>query len=71
MNLDQTSYYKSKADEEQWLRVGGIAAILLALGYLVIFPLYFQVGAPPSDGHAWFKYLRGKTSGGQLWLSLF
>ena len=25
-------------------------------------PLYAEVGAPPSGGHAWFKYLDGKTT---------
>ena len=32
------------------LRVGGVSALLLGLGYLVIFPLYAKVGAPPSGG---------------------
>jgi hypothetical protein len=48
--------------EKKWYRAGGIAALLLAIGYTVIFPLYFRVGAPPSGGDAWFKYLPGKTT---------
>jgi hypothetical protein len=51
-------------DQKRLYRVGGISAILLAIGYVVIVPLYAQVGAPPSGGDAWFKYLNGKTS---LW----
>ncbi len=50
--LDQTGCYR-------W---GGVAALALALGYIIIFPLYARVGAPPSGGEAWFKYLPGKTT---------
>jgi hypothetical protein len=47
----------------KWLyRAGGISALLLGLGYLAIIPLYATVGAPPSDGEAWLKYLVGKTT---------
>jgi hypothetical protein len=61
------------ADEKLWYRWGGIAALVLATGYVVIIPLYAHVGAPPTGGEAWFKYLPGKTT---IWwwilgLSLF
>src|SRR6266545_4143347 len=48
----------------KWLyRVGGISALVLGVAYIVIFPLYAHVGAPPSgDGEAWLKYLDGKTT---------
>lgn len=46
----------------EWYRVGGIAALLLGIGYLIIFPLYASVGAPPNGGEAWFKLLPGKTT---------
>jgi len=49
-------------DQKRLYRVGGVAAILLAIGYVAIVPLYAQVGSPPSGGDAWFKYLNGKTS---------
>jgi len=52
----------SSPDEKYWYRVGSIAAIALAIGYIVIIPLYARVGAPPSGGEAWFSYLSGKTS---------
>lgn len=45
-----------------WYRVGSIAAIVLAIGYIIIFPLYARVGAPPSSGQTWFSYLPGKTT---------
>jgi len=50
--------------EWRWLyRVGGISALVLGIGYIVIFPLYAQVGAPPAgDGEVWLKYLSGKTT---------
>lgn len=48
----------------KWLyRVGGISALALGIGYIIIFPLYAHVGAPPSgDGEAWLKYLAGKRT---------
>jgi hypothetical protein len=49
-------------DDKALLRIGGIAAIALGLGYLIIFPLYAKVGAPPSTGEAWLTYLAGKAA---------
>src|SRR6266702_6725493 len=48
----------------KWLyRVGGVSALVLGMAYIVIFPLYAHVGAPPSgDGEAWLKYFAGKTT---------
>jgi hypothetical protein len=47
----------------KWLyRVGGICALVLGIAYLVTIPLYAHVGAPPSGGEAWLKYLAGKTT---------
>lgn len=43
-------------------RVGGISALVLGIVYLVIFPLFAQVGAPPTGGEIWLKYLQGKTT---------
>ena len=49
-------------NQKYWYRVGSIAAILLGIGYIIIFPLYARVGAPPNGGEAWFSYLPGKTT---------
>ncbi len=43
-------------------RVGGICALLLGVAYLAIIPLFAHVGAPPTGGEAWLKYLEGKTT---------
>ena len=43
-------------------RVGGVSALVLGLAYLAIFPLFARVGAPPTGGEAWLKYLDGKTT---------
>lgn len=43
-------------------RVGGISALVLGLAYIITIPLYAHVGAPPSGGEAWLKYLAGKTT---------
>lgn len=34
----------------------------IGIGYVVTFALLVPVGAPPSDGEAWLKYLAGKTT---------
>jgi hypothetical protein len=57
--LEQTTI---NVDQKLWYRVGGVAALVLGLGYIVIIPLYAHVGAPPAGGgEAWFQYLPGKT----------
>jgi hypothetical protein len=49
--------------EGRWLyRVGGSAALLLAIGYVVTIPLYAYAGAPPNGAEAWLTYLTGKTA---------
>jgi hypothetical protein len=53
------------APDRAFLRVGGLAALALGLGYIAIFALYAQVGPPPSgDGESWLEYLSGTTA---LW----
>jgi hypothetical protein len=37
-------------------RVGGVAALLLAAGYVVIMPLFATVGAPPAGAQARLEY---------------
>ena len=54
-------------DQRYWYRVGSIAAIVLGIGYIIIFPLYARTGAPPSGGEAWFNYLPGKAA---LWWAI-
>jgi hypothetical protein len=47
----------------KWLyRVGGISALALGIESLIIFPLFARVGAPPTGGEIWLKYLQGKTT---------
>lgn len=48
--------------QKQWYRVGGVAALVLAVGYVIITVLYARVGVPPDHGDTWFKYLPGKTT---------
>ena len=47
----------------KWLyRVGGISALALGIAYIIILPLFAHVGAPPTGGEIWLKYLQGKTT---------
>jgi len=48
MRLEKTDINATGREHKQFYRVGGIAAIVLAVGYVVIFPWYAKVGAPPS-----------------------
>lgn len=60
--------------EKRLYKWGSISALLLGIGYLIIFILYARVGAPPSgSGAGWFRYLTGKTTvwWGILALSVF
>lgn len=53
---------RTESAENKWLyRVGGLSALAIAIGYIVIIPLFAHVGAPPHGGEAWMKYLQGKT----------
>lgn len=49
-------------DENGLLRLGGLAALVIGVAYIVIIGLYSVVGAPPMGGEAWLNYLVGKTS---------
>lgn len=50
------------SEERQCYRWGGIAALLVAVGYAATIPLFKWVGAPPLTGEAWFRYLPGKMA---------
>jgi hypothetical protein len=62
MSVDETAAKAVSAKTRQGYRWGGIAALILALGYIAIIPLFAHVGAPPMGGEAFFKYLPGKTT---------
>ncbi|HET8549096.1 MAG TPA: hypothetical protein VFL57_13860 [Bryobacteraceae bacterium] len=62
MSVEKTTVHAVGLDQRQCYRVGGIAALVIAIGHIIIFPLYAHVGAPPNDGEAWFGYLPGKTA---------
>jgi hypothetical protein len=62
MRLAETDIDATGREQKQFYRVGGIAALVLAVGYVAIFPLYAKVGAPPSGGEAWFRYLPGRAT---------
>jgi hypothetical protein len=61
------------SEETRCYRWGGMATLLLAIGYVAIIPLFAWAGAPPATADAWFRYLAGKTSvwWAILWLSVF
>jgi hypothetical protein len=62
MSVEKATVDSGDVDQKQWYRVGGIAALVLGVAYIIIVPLYAHVGAPPTGGEAWFKYLPGKTT---------
>jgi len=62
MRAEKTTVDAVGMDQKQWYRLGGVAALVLGIGYIIIFPLYAHVGAPPNGAEAWFQYLPGKTT---------
>jgi hypothetical protein len=62
MTIESTTVGSVDMDQKPWYRVGGIAALVLGVAYIVIVVLYSRVGAPPVGGEAWVKYLPGKTT---------
>jgi hypothetical protein len=62
--MDEDAETANAADPDStWLyRVGCISALVLGVAYISIIPLYAHVGAPPSSGEAWLKYLSGKIT---------
>jgi hypothetical protein len=61
MSVDEAVNTVSE-NRRQWYRWSGVTTLILALGYVSIIPLFAHVGAPPSGGEAFFKYLPGKTT---------
>ena len=39
-----------------------MSALTLGIAYIIIIPLFAHVGAPPTGGEVWLKYLQGKTT---------
>jgi hypothetical protein len=62
MGADAVTANAADPDSGWLYRVGGISALVLGAAYIAIIPLYAHVGAPPSSGEAWLKYLSGKTT---------
>jgi hypothetical protein len=62
--MNSTTTTASGTDPNQtWLfRVGGLAALAIAIAYIIIIALYASVGVPPAGGEARLDYLVGKTT---------
>lgn len=59
--------------EAGWLfRAGGISALLIGIGYVVIVALYVPMGARPQGAEAWLAYIAPNTTAWWtiLWLSV-
>jgi hypothetical protein len=67
MSVEKPTVASADVDQKQWYRVGGIAALVLGISYIIIVLLYAHVGPPPFGGEAWFKYLPEKTT---VWWSI-
>jgi hypothetical protein len=62
MTTDRMATASPGADDRTLYRVGGLAALGIGIGYVVIIPIYIAVGAPPTGAEAWLTYLAGKTA---------
>ncbi len=62
------SMVNTDGPDVKWLyRVGGISALVLGIGYVIIMALYVPSGAPPSGAEARLIYLAENTS---LWWAI-
>src|SRR5262249_3192391 len=43
-------------------QLGGVAGLVLGVGYILTIPIYAAVGLPPEGGAAWLAYASGKTA---------
>lgn len=58
----QTTMANTVDPDGKWLyRVGGISALVLGIGYIIIIALYVPMGAPPSGAEARLAYIAGNT----------
>lgn len=62
MGIETTQATTAAVGQRPSYRVGAAAALMIAIVYLAIIPLYARVGGPPQDAEAWFLYLAGKTT---------
>src|SRR5947207_4141742 len=62
MSVEKMTATGVDADGKWLYRVGGISALVIGIAYIIIFPLFAYVGAPPRGGEVWLKYLEGKTT---------
>jgi hypothetical protein len=59
----QTTMANTVDPDGKWLyRVGGISALILGIGYIIIIALYVPMGAPPSGVEARLTYLAGNMT---------
>jgi hypothetical protein len=50
--------------DRRWAyRVGGLSALAIGIGYIVVIPLFVAVGPPPRSGEDWLTYVAGKSTG--------
>jgi hypothetical protein len=62
MSFPTSDKYAVDPDGKWLYRVGGISALALVIGYIIIIALYIPVGAPPSGAEARLTYLAGNTT---------
>jgi hypothetical protein len=64
----QNMMVKAVDPDGKWLyRVGGISALAIGMGYIIIIGLYVPMGAPPNGAEARLAYLAVNTS---LWWAI-
>jgi hypothetical protein len=69
MRVDKTTVDSFDVDQKQWYRVGGIAALVLGVAYIIIVFLYAHVGAPPVARLGSSTFRGRRQSGGRFLVS--
>ncbi len=62
MNITPAATSAHPPESRRIYRLGGFAALAIAIAYLFIIALYATAGLPPTGGAAWLSYLADKTS---------
>lgn len=64
MSIGNSMHAALGTDLRRMTRLGGISALAIGLGYILIMGLFIPMGAPPSGAEAWLPYMAGNNG---LW----
>jgi hypothetical protein len=67
MSILRNMVVEGNPDIKWMARLGGISALAIGFGYVIIIGLFIPLGAPPSGAEAWLQYMTGNS---RLWWAI-